>query len=118
MKVRALESLKLPLQRDVEAELLKLLAARSQPSVITEVYRTLADTFRLTLVQRQAPRGAAFRSSFEPAWNWLVRRAMQRLQKEGWACRPQYGFWAATEKGRGQAKIAVEGLPDIFADEI
>ena len=79
MKVRIPDSLKLPPQLEVEAELLKLLAARSPPLATAEVYRILAETFALTPWQRQAPREGSPHSS-DPAWNWLVRRAMQRLE--------------------------------------
>ena len=113
MKVRIPKSLKLPAQAAVERELLKLLAARSRPQSTTEAYRTLADTFMLTPAQRDA----RARGSSDPCWSWLVRRAMQRLVKQRWTCRTQRGFWAATERGRSQAKFAVEGLPDIFAVE-
>ena len=54
MKVRIPDSPKLPPQLEVEAELLKLLAARSRPLNSTEAYRALADTFRLTSAQRDA----------------------------------------------------------------
>jgi hypothetical protein len=118
MKVRIPDTLKLPPQAKVEVELLKLLAARSRPLAPTEAYRALADTFRLTSVQQQAPREGSVRSS-DPAWNWLVRRAMQHLKDEGWAYHPQHGFWAATEEGRsaqrGRDRYAAGG--DIFADE-
>ena len=115
MKVRIPDSLKLPAQRDVETELLKLLAARSRPLATQEAYRILADTFNLTSAQRDA---RPERSS-DPAWHWLVRRAMQRLVKEKWACHTQHGLWAATEEGRsaqrGRERYAA-GL-DIFTDE-
>lgn len=114
MKVRIPDTLNLPAQAKVEAELLKLLASRSRSLGTAEVYRTLAETFGLSRAQREARREA---SSSDPAWNWLVRRAMQRLEKEGWAQRPEHGAWAVTEKGRGEQRIREHGLPDIWAEE-
>ena len=96
MRVRIADTLGLPPQAEVEIELLKLLASRSRLRLFTEVYRLLADTFGLTSSQRVARREVA---RPDPAWNWLVRRAMQRIQKEGWAY-PRHGQWAATAKGR------------------
>jgi hypothetical protein len=101
MKVRIPDTLKLPAQAAVEHELLKLLNARSRGLATTEAYRILADTFQLTPAQRDARR----ESSSDPAWHWLVRRAMQRLVKNGWACHTQRGFWAK--------KVD----PDIFSAE-
>lgn len=114
MKFRIPDTLGLPVQSKVETELLKLLAARSRPLATAEVYRALADTFGLTLSQRTA---RWREGSADPAWNWLIRRAMERIEKkEKWAYRPERGLWGATETGRNRAKYLVEGLPDIFAE--
>ena len=96
MRVRIPGSLGLPAQLRVEVELLKLLAARSRPLKTTEIYRVLAEACGVTLAQREA----RAEGSADPAWHWQVRRAMQRIEKEGWAYRPQRGQWAATAKGR------------------
>ena len=101
MKVRIPDTLNLPAQHRVEDELLKLLASRSRPLSTTEAYRTLADTFGLTAAQRVARRKEG---SADPAWSWLVRRAMQRLQVQKWTYRPDHGSWSATEAGRNQAE--------------
>ena len=108
MKLRVPDTVKLPEQAKVEAELLKLLASRLRPLSSTEVYRTLADTFELSPAQQVARR---HESSTDPAWHWLVRRAMQRLQAQKWAYRPGHALWAATIAGKSQ----VEGIQeDIF----
>jgi hypothetical protein len=99
MSVPIPDKLRLPDQSRVETELLKLLAFNSRPLSTLEIYRQLADAFALTASQRVARREAA---RLDPAWNWLVRRAMQRLEAEGWAYRPDRAKWVATEKGRSQ----------------
>jgi hypothetical protein len=98
MKLRIPDGVSLPAQAKVEGELLKLLASSQRPLASSEVYRMLADTFMLAATQQVARRDTA---RLEPAWNWLVRRAMQRIEKEeGWACRPRCGQWSATGRGR------------------
>jgi len=62
----------------------------------TEIYRVLAEACGVTLAQREA----RAEGSADPAWHWQVRRAMQRIEKEGWANRPQRGQWTATANGR------------------
>jgi hypothetical protein len=114
MKIKMLEKLDLPPQSKVEAELLKLLAFNSRPLSTTEIYQRLADTFGLTASQRVARRQA---TRLDPAWNWLVRRVMQRLEAEGWAYRPERAAWVVTQKGRSQQQLRQQGLPDIFAEE-
>lgn len=114
MKVNILEILELPAQPKVEAELLKLLAVNSRPLSTTEIYRRLADAFGLTASQRVARRQA---TRLDPAWNWLVRRAMQRLEAEGWAYRPERAAWVVTKKGRSQQHLRQHGLPTIFTAE-
>ena len=99
MSVRIPDKLRLPDQLKVEAELLKLLALNLRPLSTSEIYRRLADAFALTASQRVARREVA---RLDPAWNWLVRRAMQRLEAEGWAYRPDRAMWVVTEKGRSQ----------------
>jgi hypothetical protein len=93
------EKLGLPDQSKVEAELLKLLALTLRPLATVEIYRQLADAFALTASQRVARRDAA---RLDPAWNWLVRRAMHRLEAQGWVYRPDRAMWVVTEKGRSQ----------------
>ena len=114
MKVNILEKLDLPPQPKVEAELVKLLAFNLRPLSTTEIYWRLADTFGLTASQRVARRQA---TRLDPAWNWLVRRAMQRLEAEGWAYRPERAAWVVTEKGRSHQQFRQHGLPDIFSEE-
>ncbi len=97
MRVRAPEKLGLPDQSKVEAELLKLLAFNLRPLSTAEIYRQLADTFGLTASQRVARREVA---RLDPAWNWLVRRAIHRLEADGCAYRPDRAMWVVTEKGR------------------
>ena len=96
MKVRVPDSLGLPAQPKVEAELVRLLASRSQPSPTAEAYDILAKIFGLSSEQRVA----RFEGARDPAWNWLVRRTMQHLEDAGWAYRPQRGLWIATSAGR------------------
>jgi len=109
-------TLNLPPQAEVEGKLLQLLAARSRPLTTTEVYRSLADIFNLSLAQRDARR----ERGNDPAWNWLVRRAMQRLVAKGWADHRQHASWAATEKGRSiqqeREKIIAQGGLDLFGE--
>ena len=114
MKINIVEKLGLPPQPKVEAELLKLLAVNSRPLSTTEIYRRLADAFGLTASQRVARHQA---TRLDPAWNWLVRRAMQRLEAEGWAYRPERAAWVVTEKGRSQQQLRQHGFPDIFTEE-
>jgi hypothetical protein len=97
MKIQTPDKLSLPPQSKVEVELLKLLAFSQGPLVTSEIYRRLADTFKLTASQRAVRREA---TRTDPAWNWLVRRAIQRLEAEGLAYRPARGAWVVTEKGR------------------
>jgi hypothetical protein len=115
MKVRIPDNLGLPAQQKVEAELLKLLVFNPRPLSTSEIYRQLADTFALTPSQRVARREPA---RLDPAWNWLVRRAMQRLEAEGWAYRPDRAVWAVTEMGRSQQQLRQHGLPDIFEESV
>jgi hypothetical protein len=91
------EKLGLPPQPKVEAELLKLLAFSPRPRPTSEIYRLLADAFGLVASQRVARREA---TRPDPAWNWLVRRALQRLEAEGWAYRPERGAWVVTKRAR------------------
>jgi|SRR5580704_6918973 hypothetical protein len=103
MKVRMPDKFGLPAQPKVEAELLKLLAFSPQPLSTNEIYRLLADTFRLVASQRAVRREA---TRPDPAWNWLVRRALQRLEAEGWVYRPERGAWVVTKKGRASGREA------------
>ncbi len=120
MRVRVPGSLRLPAQLRVEVELLKLLVARSRPLMTTEIYRALAEACGVTLAQREA----RAEGSADPAWHWQVRRAMQRIENEGWAYRPQRGQWAATANGRalqrareqaGTSKVVGTVDDDLFA---
>jgi len=97
MKVRIPDSLGLPTQSKAEDELLKLLASRSRPLSTSEAYRQLADACGLTQAQRSA-RAEGVRA--ESAWNYRVRWAMDRIEKNGWAERIQRGMWTATANGR------------------
>ena len=99
MSVATPDKLKLPDLSKVEAELLKLLVVNLRPLSTIEIYHRLADAFALTASQRVARREV---TRLDPAWNWLVRRAMQRLEAEGCAYRPDRAMWVATEKGRSR----------------
>lgn len=109
MRVRIPEPLGLPTQPKVEPKLLKLLAARSRSIFPVEVYRILADDFELSLAQREVRP----KSSTEPAWNWRVRRAMQRLVAQGQAYHPQAGKWAATQYGRSLQRAREQHGPKV-----
>jgi hypothetical protein len=97
MKVCMPEKLGLPPQPKVEAELLKLLAVSPRPLRTSEIYSLLADAFGLAASQRVVRRDV---TRSDPAWNWLVRRALQRLEAEGWAYRPERGAWVVTKRGQ------------------
>jgi hypothetical protein len=96
----------MPSQPKVEAELLKLLAFNSRPLSTIEIYRPLADTFELTALQGAARRRA---TRLGPAWSWLVRRSMQRLETGGSAYRPARAAWVITEKGRSHQQLRQHG---------
>jgi len=121
MAVRKQTSPPLPFrQAEVEDKLLQLLVSRSRALSTTEAYRSLADMFNLTMTQREARRETG-KGSY---WNWLVRRAMQRLQDQDWTRRAGHGRWTATESGKlvqqsrekyGTKTVTVVAH-DIFAD--
>jgi restriction endonuclease Mrr len=121
MKIRIPDSLGLPTQAKTEDALLKLLASRSRPVPTSEAYRALADACGLTQAQRVA-RAEGGRA--EPAWNYRVRWAMDRIEGKGWAHRTQRGMWTATAMGRTvqrarqQSGSKVVGVVehDIFAE--
>jgi restriction endonuclease Mrr len=117
------DSLGLPTQARVEAELLKLLASRSRAISTNDVYRVLADACDLTAAQRAAPTKGG---RAEPVWRYRVRWAMEHIEGEGWALRPGRWRWAATAKGRtlqtareqaGSVKIVGAIGHDLFGSE-
>ena len=110
MKVRIPDSLRLPTQAKAEDELLKLLASRSRPLSTNEAYRTLADSCGLTPAKRAArPEGGRA----EPAWNYRVRWAMDRIRRKGWARSTEHGMWTATATGRKLQRAREQSGPKV-----
>jgi hypothetical protein len=104
-------SLRIP-QGKIEKELVKFLAAQSQPIEADKVYGPLADRFALSAAQRTAVR----HDRNEPAWNNLVQQARRRLVTLGYIKKPPpRGVWSLTAAGQKQAEYLEQGITeDIF----
>jgi len=91
----------LPLQPEVEWQLLRLLSGSPGSLDTLTIYRVLADQMTLSALQLAEVHPDSGRS----AWEWLVRRAKQRLRDDGMLYCTERGVWALTEKGRRRATL-------------
>ncbi len=106
MSINKEPSPKLPEQSLVERQLLRLLSGRSRPTDTQSVYRELADLMELCALQLALIDPASGRS----AWEWLVRRAKQRLSDDGLLRCPQAGLWVLTPAGERAATVTAADL--------
>jgi hypothetical protein len=96
----------LPMQRDVEEQLLLFLRLHRRPLDTKRVYGPLAEAITLTSEQRfvtiTTPKG------LENGWENLVRQARRRLVDEGLMVdrqKSQSGHWLLTSAGRDRANL-------------
>jgi hypothetical protein len=90
------EPVTLPVQSDVENQLLRLLHGLSRPVGPREIYDQLAELMGLSSLQRTA----RYVVSGDIAWLVLVRQARRRLVGQGHMHREPRNQWRLTEAGR------------------
>jgi hypothetical protein len=94
----------LPLQADVERELLLLLRLQRRPMMAKRAYTELAELMQVTREQRSVTDKTLGGREYD--WPWLVRQARRKLVDKGDIVprnRAERGEWALTETGRHHA---------------